>query len=312
MFTKHLTRNTLHQIIAMHLLSFIAFLDTGSTQIKITPYHHMKFHLDAHAHTPHEQLAAWIQGHRNVILTKYLPFWLRLVNQWSSTWQHMENGCLRRQPWDFFLFHCDAIERQRYGSTLVKVIALGAPSHYLNQCRFLIIVPLWLSQNVFENYAFKITATLPMNSFSPPAFDMAPHISKLVSWPAGLNLMGSRSYDSRNNSQIGSVIRLRQWKYNAFLKSYRLIYDTEKRRWTIWFILGFLAYYVHAYIITATKDILCGPGLLEYCRGRHNGMGVPIIMILHSHDHRILTMGGHRPTAKSLRSSYKNVRNFER
>ena len=259
----------------------------------------------------------WLHGYRNTEMS----FW-RNICHFDYVW--WTNGLQRDIIWRmavsgdshgiYFisLWPSDAIERQRYGSTLVKVIALGAPSHYLNQCRFLIIVLLWLSQNVFENYAFKITATLPMNSFSPPAFDMAPHISKLVSWPAGLNLMGSRSYDSRNNSQIGSVIRLRQWKYNVFLKSYRLIYDTEKRRWTIWFILWFLAYYVHAYIITATKDILCGPGLLEYCRGRHNGTGVPIIMILHSHDHRILTIGGHRPTAKSLRSSYKTVRNFER
>ena len=75
------------------------------------------------------------------------------------------------------LWPCDAMWRQRTGSTLAQVMAccLTAPSHYLNQCCLLMNLVLWhppennyigISQNInsnneFKNSNFKIITASP-------------------------------------------------------------------------------------------------------------------------------------------------------
>ena len=79
------------------------------------------------------------------------------------------------------LWPSDGTRRQRFGSTLVQVMAccLTAPSHYLDECWLIISGVLWLSPeshftwyaqdsylwNKFENYWFKITNTPPRDQW---------------------------------------------------------------------------------------------------------------------------------------------------
>ena len=98
----------------------------------------------------------------------YCPSCWRYSLSWCKRWaQNMFNS----------LWPSDAIWRQKSGSTLAQVMAccLTAPSHYLNQCWFIISKVLWHSSediiigrfedtnqwSKIENYNYKITLRSP-------------------------------------------------------------------------------------------------------------------------------------------------------
>ena len=111
--------------------------------------------------------------HRNLLWAELI----KLLLSWNPDSLHSTDDKFKKLWQNISLWPSDAIWWHRSGSTLAQVMAccLKAPSHYLNQCWFIITDVFWHShegnftrnaQDIyrsyeFENYEFKIAVASP-------------------------------------------------------------------------------------------------------------------------------------------------------